>query len=190
MINIFDSKTNFILFSPEKSKNTLEENKVNCERACSILYSKDYTLLSVIGIYQGEKEQSYLCYPNKMDNDKLRNDGLYLMKFFEQESVIIKYHGEDNITKIDENGEEIKMKYSFYSDDDANKTYLFNGISFTLTEQKRYHFPKSKSELKNGMKIEYFNNTEWSEKIIENLNIENEELYELLMKYNKVRIEY
>jgi hypothetical protein len=190
MKNLSDPKTNFILFSPEKKSNSSEENKVNCERACSILYSKDYTLLSVLGLFEGDREQSYLCYPNQIDNDKLREDALYLMKFFDQKNIIIKYSGESKVNKITNSGEELPMKLSIYEDDPKNKTYLFDGVSFSFIEEKRYHFPKSKKELKKGMKIEYFDNNDWTIKIIENLHKENEELYELLMKYQKVRIEY
>jgi hypothetical protein len=190
MINLSDPNINFILFSPEKIENTQEENKVNCERACSILYSKDYTLLSVDGIFEGNKEQSYLCFPNGIDNDKLREDALYLMKYFNQESVLVKYNGDTKVNKINETGDEIPMTHSIYNGDENNKTYLFDGVTYSFIEEKRYYFPSSKNELKNGMRIEYFNNKDWEDKVIENVNKEYEELYKLLMKYNKVRIKY
>lgn len=190
MIKLSDSKVNFILFSPEKIENTLEENKINCERACSILYSKDYTILSVDGVFEGNREQSYLCFPNTTDNDKLREDALYLMRFFDQKSVLVKYNGDTKVKKINESGEEIPMSHSIYNGDEMNKTYLFNGVSYSFIEEKRYYFPTSRNELRDGMKIEYFDNRDWTDKVIENLNKEYEELYQLLMKYKKVRIEY
>ena len=39
------------------------------------------------------------------------------------------------------------------------------------------------------MIVEYFNNNQWSEKVVENPNDEWERMYKLLLKYDKVRVQ-
>jgi hypothetical protein len=119
----------------------------------------------------------------------LRKDSIYLLDSFHQESVIIKYVGEKSSSKILSNGYEKPMSVALYNSDSNNKTYLYNGVSFSFIEEKRYYSPKQKSDLKNGMIIEYFNNSKWNTKQILDVDKEYEELYRLLIKYNKLRIE-
>ena len=92
-------------------------------------------------------------------------------------------------SKILSNGYEKPMSVALYNSDSNNKTYLYNGVSFSFIEEKRYYSPKQKSDLKNGMIVEYFNNSKWNTKQILNVDKEYEELYRLLIKYNKLRIE-
>jgi hypothetical protein len=77
-----------------------------------------------------------------------------------------------------------------YSTDSEKKSYLYNGYSFSFTEQKRYFFPSRKEEIKVGMIVEFFNNNKWIEKKVSNPDVEYDKLYKLLMKYNKVRIAF
>jgi len=189
MFNLTDPNISYILLSPENKYSSQLDNKLNCEKACSILYSKDYTVLSVTGFYEGQYEKSFLSIPPELDNDNLRKDIIYLLEFFDQECGIIKYKDDKNATKIFRNGSEKPMSLVVYNSDLNNKTYLYNGVSFSFVEEKRYYFPKNREELKNGMVLEYFNNINWVEKEITDLNKEYENLYKLLMKYKKVRIQ-
>lgn len=187
MFNLSDSNISYFIFSPEKESNTNQENQSSCERACSILYSKEYTILSLNGHYNDKYEKSYLAIPNKPDNDNLRKDLIYLIDHFDQECAIIKYTSENHATKLMNNGKEIPMSIAIYNSDLNNKTYLYNGVSFSFIEEKKYHYPKNKEELHNGMSLEFFNNSKWVKRCVEDLNTEYTDLYRLLMKYNKVR---
>ena len=60
---------------------------------------------------------------------------------------------------------------------------------FSFVESKRYRIPKSKDDFKAGMIIEYFNNNQWSQKVVENPNDEWERMYKLLLKYDKIRVQ-
>jgi len=189
MFNLSDPNISYILFSPESETNSEEENKSLYERACSILYSKDYTIISVKGFCDGLYENSFIALPKSPNNDDLRKDSIYLLDSFHQDSVIIKYVGEESSSKILSDGSEKPMSVALYNSDLNNKTYLYNGVSFSFIEEKRYYSPKQKSDLKNGMIIEYFNNKKWNTKQISDIDKEYEELYRLLIKYNKLRIE-
>ena len=111
------------------------------------------------------------------------------MECFNQECGIIKYKNEKNATKVFRDGSEKPMSLIIYNSDLNNKTYLYNGISFSFLEEKRYYFPKERKELKNGMSLEYFNNNKWVQKEVIDINKEYDNLYKLLMKYEKVRIQ-
>jgi hypothetical protein len=187
MVNLSNPNTSFILFSPHNESNSELENKSNFEKACSILYSKDYTILEVEGIYRGIKEKSILAFPISNNNDNLRSDSLFLIDTFQQESLIVKYSNETNSKKILNNGSEKPLSIAMYNLDYENKTYLHDGVSFSFIEEKVYYFPKQKSELKNGMIVEYFNENVWKSKTITHLDEEYESLFKLLIKYNKLR---
>jgi hypothetical protein len=188
MFNITDPNLSYILFSPESKDSSEEVNKKNCEKACSMLYSKDYTVLFLTGLYEGNYEKSFLAIQSEQNDDELRKDLIYFLDSFHQECGIIKYRNDDKPHKIFENGTEKPLSVILYNSDSNNKTYLYDGISFSFNEEKRYHFFRKKEELKPGMIVEYLNNNKWIEREIINVDSEYKDLYELLMKYSKVRI--
>ena len=189
MFNLTDPNISYILISPENKYASQLDNKLSCERACSILYSKDYTVLSVTGHYEGQYEKSFLSIPSEESNDDLRKDLIYLLEYFNQECGIVKYKNDKNATKVFRDGSEKPMSLVIYNSDLNNKTYLYNGISFSFLEEKRYYFPKKREELKNGMLLEYFNNNKLVQKEVIDISKEYDNLFKLLMKYEKVRIQ-
>lgn len=188
MFNLNGTDISYIIFSPEQKDLSKIENSLLCEKASSILYSKDYVVISVKGHYKGELENSFIALQNVPNNDSLREDCLYLLEIFKQNNAIVKYQGHEDATKIYNSGEEKPMTITIYDSNLDNKTYLYNGISFSFLEKQRFYFPKEKSELKKGMVLEYYNNKDWVKKEIVDINTEYDNLYKLLMKYKKVRI--
>ena len=85
-------------------------------------------------------------------------------------------------------GSERPMSVAYYNENTTNKTYLHNGISFSFIEEKRYYTPKGKSDLKNGMIVEYLNDSIWNQRTIVDIDTEYLNLYGLLIKYNKMRV--
>jgi hypothetical protein len=189
MFNLLDKNISYILISPEKTSNSQLENSVNCERACSILYSKEYTIIPVTGHWEGKWEKSFLAISSSDNNDEIRKDAIFLLDWFDQESVICKYKGVEEATKLMRDGSEKPLKFLIYDSDLKNKTYLYNGVSFSFVESKKYYFPKDKDDLRNGMIIEFFNNNKWNQKTIYNIDVEFEKMYKLLIKYEKLRVE-
>ena len=188
MLNLLDRKLAYILISPEKYYNSKLENDVNCERICSILYSKDYTILQVQGYYKNKYEKAFLAFTEDT-NDNLRFDAIYLMDKFHQESVIVKYRDYDFVNKIMSDGSEKNLSLVLYDSEMKDRTYLYNGVSFTFLENKKYYFPKKKEELRKGLIVEYYNNNNWVKKEVVNIEIEWDKLYKLLTKYEKLRVE-
>jgi hypothetical protein len=177
-----------MLISPEKRDVSPSENNINCEKICTILYSKDYTIIPVTGYYEGNYERSFIAICAG-DSDTLRFDAIYLMDKFNQDSVIVKYKNENAATKVTPDGSEKPMSVAIYDSNLSNKTYLYNGVSFSFTEMKRYFFPKKKEDLKVGMIVEFFNNNKWTQKQVVNVDNEYEKMFKLLIKYEKVRVE-
>ena len=75
-----------------------------------------------------------------------------------------------------------------YNTDQENKSYIYEGISFSFVEEKMYKFPKTKDDFKNGMIIECYSTNGWIEKIVNNIDHEFNDIYKTLSKYDKVRI--
>lgn len=186
MFNLLDPNISYMIVSATKETNTEQLNSINNNKLNTILYSRDYIITPVKGYYKSKWEDSFIAVcPN--DNDTLRTDTIYILDNFGQDSIIVKYKGDVVVKKIKRNGEERDLDMLVYDSNLDNKTYIYNGYSFSFLEKKRYVFPKSKSELKPGMLIEYFNNERWNQRQIVNLDLEFEKTYNLLIKYNKLR---
>lgn len=187
MFNLSDINISYLIISPEKEFLSSNENHINCERICSILYSKDYTIIPIKSYLEGRYDKSFIAI-NSDDNDTMRMDAIYLMDCFDEKFIIAKYEKESNPSKINRDGSEIPMIINIYDSNLENKTYVFNGISFSFSEQRRYFFPKKKEDMRTGMIVEYFNNNRWIAKKISNIDMEYDRMYKLLIKYEKVRV--
>jgi hypothetical protein len=190
MFNLSDRNISYLLISPEKNSDSQFENSIVCEKICNTLYSKDYTVIPITGYFNGVYEKAFISISSNDDNNDLRFDSIYLMDNFNQNFIIVKYKGDDIPTKILPDGSEKPMDINIYDSNESNKIFLHNGISFSFVEKKRYFFPKSKSDLKSGMIVEYFSNNRWTKKTISNIESEYEKMFKLLIKYEKVRVEY
>lgn len=189
MFNIKDPKLSFILISPERREWSQLDNNLSCERCCSMLYSKDYTVFPIATYEKNRTSRSFLALPFSNSNDELRMDSIFLMEKFGLESIVVKYHSENTPCKLSYDGSERPLSMSLYESNDNGKVYVHGGISFTFTEQKKYFFPKNKTELKTGMIVEFFNNNRWVTKQVSNPEDEWERMYKLLTKYGKLRVE-
>ena len=159
----------------------------NLDAMESILYGREYSIVSIKEFHQGKYTDSIISY-GRVDNDNLRRDVLFLLNNFNQDSAIIKYMGEKLIFRIFKDGSEIPVDLSLYNTDFDKASYIYNGYSFSFTEKRRYFFPTKKEDIKKGMMVEFFNNNKWIEKTVSNPDVEYDKLYKLLIKYNKVRV--
>jgi hypothetical protein len=121
------------------------------------------------------------------DNNELRKDLIFLLNQFHQDWGIIKYLGEENSTKVWKDGSERPLDVNLYNTDNESPSYLYNGLSFSFVESVRYWKPSKKEDFKIGMLIEYFNNNKWSQKIVNDPNQEWNDMWKLLVKYDKLR---
>ena len=187
MINLNDTHLSFMLCSPEHKLLSQMDNNLRCNRFMNMLYSMNYSILPIYSYENGAYEKNYLAICPS-DNDTLRTEAIYMMNEFNKEDIIVKYKGEDMLSKIVFDGNEVPVEIKYYDSNENKKTYLHEGVSFTLSDKKRYFFPKTKNDLKPGMLIEYFNNNKWYSKQISNVDTEYEKMYKLLMKYEKIRV--
>jgi hypothetical protein len=175
-MNLDDKRVSYILISSDK-----------IDDISSVLWAKEYTLIPIKGFYKGQYEDSVLAYSD-IDNDALRKDTIFLLNHFYQECAIIKYLGESGAKKIFLDGSEKPLGIIMYNTDAENKSYLYNGISFSFIEQARYWKPSKKEDFKIGMVVEFFNNNKWYQQEVKNPSKEFEGLYKLLIKYDKIRV--
>lgn len=188
MFQLINPKLSFILINPEVSNATNLENNWNCERLCSVLYSKDFTVIPIRELYQDKYSRAFLGISPNINNDHIRQDALQILEFLDIEEAIIKYIDSQSPTKITKSGEETPLTFSVYESDDNSKIYIHDGVSFSFRESTRYFFPKKKEHLKSGMVVEYYNNNKWNKKQIVKLDEEFDKMYNLLIKYDKLRI--
>jgi len=160
----------------------------NIDDMTSVLYAKEYQILPLQSYYKEAFNESAMGYSD-VDNDTLRKDTLFILNHFHQESAIIKYKGETVPKKIFRDGSEKILELNMYNTNSELVSYLYRGLSFSFVDAKRYWVPRSKEDFKAGMVVEYFNNNQWTEKVVENPNVEWDKLYKLLLKYDKVRVQ-
>jgi hypothetical protein len=127
---------------------------------------------------------------NATDNNELRFDAIKLIERYNQDFVIVKYKGETEPKKILKDGSEIPVGINVYDSNSENINYIYNGVSFTFNEIKQYFHPKERKDIKAGMIVEILHNKIWVEKTILNPDLEWENLYKLLSKYDKVRVSF
>jgi hypothetical protein len=189
MFNLTDEKISYILICPETDSVSKLENNWNCERACSVLYSKDQTVFQINEIRKDKYFKNFLGISPLTNNDEIRQDYLHILEFLNLESCVIKYLGDKQPNILIKSGQEKLLTFSDYESKSENSgVYIHEGVTFCLKEVDRYFFPNKKEHLKNGMVVEYFNNNKWSKKEINNLDEEFNKMYKLLMKYNKLRV--
>lgn len=176
MIDLSNPQLSFILLSSD-----------NLDDMMSILWAKNYHIIPIQGYYQEQYENSALAFSD-IDNDELRKDFIFLLNHLNQNCGIIKYKEETGAKKIFNDGSEKPLGIVLYNTDADNISYLYNGVSFSFVEQTRYWIPKTKEDFKVGMVVEYFNNKNWIKKEVKNPEDEWINLYQLLIKYDKIRV--
>lgn len=177
MIDLNNPKLSFILLSSKKIDDLI-----------SVLYTRDFTVIPIKGYYEGIFEDSVIAYSD-LDNDTLRNEIILLLDIFHQDCGFIKYVGHTEVTKIYSDGSERPMSVTLYNTDDKNVSYLLNGVSFSFVENKRYWKPTKLEDFKTGMIVEYFTNNKWNEKVVQNPTQDWNDMFMLLCKYDKLRVE-
>jgi len=189
MNKIFNIDSSFILISFQNSENFLEDKNIY-EKTISILYSKDYFIVPLSKFENNKLNNSLLAMNDTITNDELRADSIYLIDYFDRDSLILKYKKEDNAVRLNKNGSETLLSFVDGNLSDTTENFfILEGKSFSFQEMKRYNYPKRKEDLKNGMMVEFLNNEKWVRKPIKDIDVEFEKMYKLLIKYNKLRVE-
>lgn len=187
MLNLTDQNVSFILLSPCKEGISESDNFTLLSKSQSLLFSKEYSILSLTGYCGGSWDKSYIAY-NESDNNALRKDAIFLMEQTESESIIVKYKGDSELKMIDRKGEEFPLSLHNYSEPiEGSKVFIFEGWYFTLRQERKYYLIETKDQIKKGMKLEYFNEGVWKEKEVVNPELEWSNMYQLLTKYKKLR---
>ena len=174
-MNLENPQISYLLISSDKLDDII-----------SVLYSRDYQILEINNYESGIFNDSILAY-STIDNDSLRNDIIFLLDKFDVESAIIKYKGENKPRRISNSGSEKILAVSKYNEN-CESSYIYKGMSFSFFEEKRYWIPKQREDFKVGMIVEYFNNNQWNKKLVENPNDEWDNMYKLMLKYDKIRV--
>ena len=174
MLNLKDPKISFIISS-------------DVDNLTSYLYSREYRLFDIKEFYNEKFENSILAFTD-ISNDEIRRDAIHILSNFGKDSIIVKYKNETSVKKVNENGSEYPMDIDFYNSDSDIKSYLIEGVSFSLIPQQLYYFPKNKEDFKAGMVVEMLSNKKWVEKKVVDPEKEFEKMYGLLIKYDKIRV--
>lgn len=175
-MNLENPQISYILISSDKLDDII-----------SVLYSRDYQILEMKNYSLGEYRDSILAY-GTLDENVLRDDIIFLLDKFNIDYGILKYKGESKPRKIFNTGSEKILGVSKYNEN-CDSSYIYKGMSFSFYEEKRYWIPKQKEDFRIGMIVEYFNNNQWNEKLVENPTEEWDNMYKLMVKYNKIRVE-
>lgn len=188
MINLKDNNFSCIIFELNYENLSPSDRLKLTEKATSILYSKEFIVYDLFRTNLEKTEKSLFGVSEKSDNEILRRNAIYLIETFHLKKVIVKYVGEINYTEIKYDGSESGLELITNILNEEVDNYFMNGFTFRFEKLKKYNYPRLKQNLKPGMVVEYLdNNNNWKEKTIVDLEKEYDSLYQLLMKYNKLR---
>lgn len=186
-----DKNTHYIIISAYIDGISEESNIDRTSLLEDSLYRRDYSVINITGMYNDKYEKSFLAFKDKaFTNNDYRYDAIELLDQFSQESCIVKYQGEKLAKKVLNDGSEKLMELIDFNNIDYTKnySYIYNSIVFSFKENKRYFYLKDKSQLKKDMVVEYLNDNKiWVERIVKNPELEYENMYKLLMKYERLR---
>jgi hypothetical protein len=154
----------------------------------SYLYGKEYHIIPINGYYDGKFEDSVIAYTYS-DNTEIKKDVYTILDYFNQDSLIVKYQGDKEPKKVSNNGKQKSLGYLMYNTDSNNKSYLYNGLSFSFLEKKEYVTPTNYEQIKKGMIVECLSERGWIKKTVFEPKTEWDKVYKILSKYDKVRIE-
>lgn len=184
-MNLKDPYINFLIISAYTSENDDFKNRLNNSELEDEIINRDYTFFPMTG-----KQPSFLVYKD-CDNNELRYDAIELMDKFNQTFVIIKYKSEEIAKKILHDGREDLLGIVNYTGEENNYNFFVEGRPFSFEPRKRYRYPKELKDFEVGMVVEILNNEgKWVEKKVKDPEVEYERMYKLLIKYNKIRVEY
>ena len=159
----------------------------NTNGLLSYLYSRGYRILEIKEYYKNNFKDSVMAW--SIDpNQSIEKECFDIMNHFNGSDVIMKKIGSSTPKKLNINGSERHLNVIMYNTDQENKSYIYEGISFSFVEEKMYKFPKTKDDFKNGMIIECYSTNRWNKKIVNNIDHEFNDIYKTLSKYDKVRI--
>ena len=191
MLNLNDKNLHYIIITANLSTKGKESNDTRNSLLEDSLYRRNYRVIKLSSIHEDVEVVSFLAFKDILPvlNDEIRYDAIELIDQFQQDSVIVKYLTESNATKVCKSGEEIPMGLVNYDDGINNTSYFYEGNVFTFNVNKRYYTPSKKTDFKVGMIIEYLNDNKiWVEKEILNPEQEYNNMYKLLIKYNRIRL--
>ena len=178
MFNLMHPDISYLIVAPNSSD--------QADEMSTYLYSKNYEVYKT-ETYNSHFESSYVAQNSTITNPGIHGDSIFLLKKFDLPYITEKLKNEKNPKRIFQDGKTIKLSLtSSYADNQP--LYVYEGFSFAFSEDKEYFYPKKKEDLKRGMIVEYCNNDIWKEKIILNLDTEYDDMYKLLIKYDKLRV--
>lgn len=188
MFNPKNSNQSYLIINPFKEENTILENQFAYERLLSVLYSHDYTVKNLLEVSEKNHTKGFFALIESSDNDTLRKEVLTILEFMNIDSAFLKYANQKNPVMIKKSGEEVPHIMKLNENSENHKNFIVDGFCFYFKSEIRYHYPKNKSHLKNGMIVEYLNDKTWTQREIKDVETEFDRMYNLLIKYNKLRV--
>lgn len=187
MLELTDEAASYMIVSPARDARDPSLAMAEASRAQSLLYSRNYSLISLTGYSGGVYDRSYLAY-GAAGNESLRDDAMMYLREMSQAEVLVKYSGTSLLTLVGRDGSERPVSVQEYDGREGQRAYIHGSQCFTVRDEKRYRPVASRSEIAAGMTLEYYNNERWNEVRVADPDAEYERMYRLLIKYGKLRV--
>jgi len=187
MLELTEKSASYLIVSPARDLRDQSVAALEASRAQSMLYGRNYTLISLTGYSGGVYDRSFLAY-GQQDNDSLRSDALAYMRESAQGDVVVKYSGSSELTLLSRDGSEHPLSVHPYDGSEGVRAFIHGSDCFTLRRERRYRMVESRAEIKRGMVLEYLNNGRWNEVRVADPDTEYDRMFRLLIKYGKLRV--
>lgn len=152
----------------------------------SFIYSRGWTSYSIKFLNESGLLDDWILSFTLNDNNSLRKDSIHLMEHFGVDKIFLKYKEEFDPKILENNGNELECSIKKWGE--SNYNWTFNGQSFSISLSHRWIKPNKMEDFKVGSIVECLSSGKWIRRKVEDPKKEWEDIYKLMVQWNKVRI--
>lgn len=165
--------------------------KQNSNAVANWLNANGYDVVKFNQVHLNEEKICWMGISTEKTNNDVRFDAIKLLFHLNESMAIVKYGGEYTAKGLYANGSEFIIGIDKWDDNPDKNTWgmVREGLFFSFKKKKRYYYIKEENELSKNLIVEIKDNKgNWKERLVLDPELEWENMYQLLSKYERVRI--
>jgi hypothetical protein len=153
----------------------------------SILYSRNWFIRNISKVNDSVMSEAIFCYT--LDDVNLKSEALYLLQKTGLRHCVVSMMGVTSI--LTRSNETIKIS-RIVDENDIRPVILYfiiQNMPYRFVREKTYHIVSVREDLQTGSQVQVLDGQVWVDMVVEDLDKEWKDLYSILSKYGRVRIQ-
>ena len=153
----------------------------------SILYSRNWFIRNISKVDDTLTSEALFCYT--LDDVNLKSEALYLLQKTGLRHCVVSI--ENSLFILTRSNESIKISRVVDENDiePAILYFIIQNMPYRFVREKTYNLVSMKEDLENGTQVQVLDGKVWIDMVVEDLDSEWKNLYGILSKYGRVRIQ-